>query len=167
MYIRRLSTILTAVATITLFSAFSFKAANFSGTWKLNEGKSELGQFGTRGAAIKIVIKQTAETFKFVRTTTNGFDGNAMDITENIIIGKESENIGFANGMKISTLTWEAGEQSFKVNFLLKLDFQGQAMELKGNEKWEISTDGNTLTINSTISTPQGDFSTKSVYDKG
>lgn len=166
MYIRRISTILTAVATISIFSAFSFKAANFSGTWKLNEGKSELGQFGTRGAATKIVIEQTAETFKFVRTT-NGFDGNAMDITENIIIGKESENIGLANGKKISTLTWEAGEQSFKVDFLLKLDFQGQSMELKGAEKWEISTDGNTLTINSTISTPQGDFSTKSVYDKG
>lgn len=166
MYMRRIPILLAAITTISFFSAFSFKAANFSGTWKLNEGKSELGQFGTRGAATKIVIEQTAETFKFVRTT-NGFDGNAMDVTENLIIGKESENPGFANSKKISTLSWEAGEQSFKINFLLKLDFQGQAMELNGNEKWEISTDGNTLTISSTISTPQGDFSTKSVYDKG
>lgn len=166
MHIRRISTLLTAVATISIFSAFSFKAANFSGTWKLNEGKSELGQFGTRGAATKIVIEQTAEAFKLVRTT-NGFDGNAMDVTENHVIGKESENEGFANSKKISTLNWETGEQSFKIIFLLKLDFQGQSMELKGNEKWEISTDGNTITINSTIATPQGDFSTKAVYDKG
>lgn len=51
------SLLLAAAAVLVLTSATALNAPpNFSGEWKLNESKSELGQFG-RGAAKKIKVE--------------------------------------------------------------------------------------------------------------
>lgn len=96
----------------------------------------------------------------------SGFDGSNYEITETHLVGKESQNTGLMNSKKISTLNWD-GEQRFKIDVKLMLEFQGQSLELTGNEKWEISNDGKTLTQYSSINTPQGEMSTKAVYKKG
>ena len=69
------------------------------------------------------------------------------------------------NSKKVSTLNWD-GDQRLKVDIKLTLEIQGQSFEMTGNEKWEISADGKTLTLSTHISTPQGDFDTKAVYKK-
>lgn len=162
---RKLFLFATAIMSLSLLFSFSYKAANFSGTWNLDESASELGQFGARAASSKIVIEQSAEAFKMVRSNT-GFDGSAADVTENYTVGKDTENTGLMNSKKTGKLSWE-GEQGFKVEFTLSMEFQGQSFEMKGNEKWEISTDGKTMTLKTNLSTPQGDFETKAVYKKG
>lgn len=161
---RKLFLFATAFMSLTLLFSFSYKAANFSGTWTLDESASELGQFGARGAYSKIVIDQSAEAFKMTLSGTS-FDGSAYETTETHAVGKESQNTGIMNSKKVSTLNWD-GDQRFKVDIKLVLEFQGQSMELTGNEKWEISADGKILTLSSTITTPQGEISTKAVYKK-
>lgn len=155
----------TAFLSLSLLFSFSYKAANFSGTWNLDESASELGQFGVRAASLKIVIEQSEEAFKMIRSNT-GFDGSTADVIENYTIGKDTENTGLMNSKKIGKLSWD-GEQIFKVDFTLSMEFQGQSFEMKGNEKWEISADGKTLTLKTSLSTPQGDLETKAVYKKG
>ena len=155
----------TAFLSLSLLFAFSYKAANFSGTWNLDESASELGQFGARGAYSKVVIEQSDEAIKMT-VSGSGFDGSNYEITETHLVGKESQNTGIMNSKKISTLNWD-GEQSFKIDVKLMLEFQGQSLELTGNEKWEISNDGKTLTQYSSVNTPQGEMSTKAVYKKG
>lgn len=162
---RKLFLLAGAFLSLSVLFSFSYKAANFSGTWNLDESASELGQFGARAAASKIVIEQSADAFKMVRSV-NGFDGSSADVTENYTVGKQAENAGMMNSKKVGTLSWD-GEQSFKIDFDLKMEFQGNSFEMKGNEKWEISTDGKTLTLSNHLSTPQGDFDTKAVYKKG
>jgi hypothetical protein len=162
---RKLFLFTSAFMSLTILFSFSYKAANFSGTWNLDESASELGQFGARAAASKIVVEQSAEGFKLIRSNT-GFDGSTADVTENYTVGKATENTGMMNSKKTGTLAWD-GEQSFKIDFDLRMEFQGNSFELKGSEKWEISADGKTLTLNTHLTTPQGDLDTKAVYKKG
>lgn len=162
---RKLFLLATAFMSLTALFSFSYKAANFSGTWNLDESASELGQFGARGAYSKIVIDQSEAAIKMTLSGA-GFDGSNYEITETHAVGKESQNTGIMNSKKTSTLNWD-GDQRFKVDIKLTLEFQGQSIDLTGIEKWEISADGKTLTLLSTINTPQGEMSTKAVYKKG
>jgi len=148
---------------------FSFRTApaNFSGTWKLNEGKSELGQFGARGAASKIVVDQKADGTVAVTTTTTNFQGEEVTATDNLTAGKEVEGPGgFPGSKKKSTLKWAADEQSLTIANVVSGEFNGQSFEVKVDQAWSISADGKTLTVATSISSPQGDFSNKAVYDK-
>jgi hypothetical protein len=150
----------------TAFFAFKPAPANFSGSWALNEGKSELGQFGTRGAASKLVIDQKAETIGIDRTASN-FQGETVTSTENLgFDGKEVENTFLGAAKKKSSMKWATDQQSFTVNYNIVFGQGDRTFELKGTETWTISADGKTLTIANAGSTAQGEFSTKMVYDK-
>ncbi|MEO7531035.1 MAG: hypothetical protein ABIS69_06480 [Sediminibacterium sp.] len=140
--------------------------ANFSGTWTLNEGKSELGQFGARGSASKIVVDQKADGVSVSRTST-GFDGNATTTSEILANdGKESETTVFGTAKKKSSLKWAADGNNLTITFTIVIDRGGQTTELKGTETWSLGSDGKTLALQNALSTPQGDISTKAVYDK-
>jgi hypothetical protein len=139
---------------------------NFSGTWTLNEGKSELGQFGGRGIASKIVIDQKTDDVSVSRTST-GFQGETLNSTETLTAdGKTSESTVFATAKKKSVMKWASDGQSFSVTFSIAMDFGGQATEFNGKENWSLGADGKTLILQNNITTPQGEISTKAVYDK-
>ena len=135
--------------------------ANFSGTWALNEGKSDLGQFGARLAATKIVIDQKADGVTTTKTV-NGQNGEAT-ITETLTNdGKEVETALSANAKKRSTLKWGADGNTFAVSYTLSF---GQG-EFKGSEDWSMSADGKTMTIKTTVNFNGNDVVTSAVYDK-
>jgi hypothetical protein len=157
---------------LLVISAFLFSftkpvyQANFSGSWTLNEGKSDLGQFGARGVSSKIVVDQKADGVTTTRSSTN-FQGEAVTTTETLTNdGKESESTVFGAAKKKSTLKWAADGQTLTISYSIALDRGGQTMELKGSETWSLGADGKTLTMQTALSTPQGDISTKAVYDK-
>jgi hypothetical protein len=161
------------IASLVLLSAvlFSFRPAahfvpDFSGTWKLNESKSELGQFGGRGVPSKIVIDQKTDQISLTKTATS-FQGEEATATEALSFdGKESESLLFGTAKKKSTLKWSADGQSMLVSSNIAFEMQGQTIAISGTETWSLGTDGKTLTVSSTITTPQGEISTKAVYDK-
>src|SRR5882762_9831349 len=90
---------------------FSFTSmpdrANFSGEWKLNEGKSELGDFGGRFAARSIKVDQKQDAITIARTTP-GFNGGdpVTTILTLTFDGKEVESTGFGNSKRKSTAKW-------------------------------------------------------------
>ncbi|MBV9986769.1 MAG: hypothetical protein JO301_03770 [Chitinophagaceae bacterium] len=158
---------LVAVLLMSLaFLGFRTAPADFSGTWALNEGKSELGQFGSRGAPSKIVVAQKADAILITRTVMS-FQGEASNYDENLTFdGKEVENTLFGAAKRKSTVKWAADQQSLTVNYSMVFGQGDRTFELKGTETWTVSADGKTLTVANTASTPQGEFSTKMVYDK-
>jgi hypothetical protein len=156
--------LLTLLVLSTLLFSFSKPVyqANFSGTWALNEGKSELGEFGTRVASTKIVIDQKTDGVTVTKSGTN-FQGEPVSTTETLANdGKESESPGFGGSIRKSTLKWAADKESLTISY----SFTFQSNEFKGTEIWTISADGKTFTLQNSITTPQGDFVTKAVYDK-
>jgi hypothetical protein len=161
---KRLSTLL--IAPVFLF-AFTSKIdrTNFSGEWKLNESKSELGQFG-RFAPHTIKADQKDDAITISKMSTS-FNGDDVTISETLSYdGKESETTIFGNSKKKSTLKWSDDGKTFTVNYTLLLDFNGQTNEVKGTETWALSDDGKTLTLQNNSSSSQGDLSTKAVYEK-
>jgi hypothetical protein len=166
MFTRTIKSSVMLAAIVAVSFAFRVAPANYSGTWKLNEGKSELGEFGARAVPSKIVVDQKTDGINFTATSMN-FQGEEVTITDNLVEGKEVEGKGgIPNSKTKSTLKWAADGQGFTVNKVISAEFGGQSFEMKGTEVWTIAADGKTVTVARNYSTPQGDFATKAVYDK-
>lgn len=157
--------IFSAVVLVAALSSFTTAyQPDFSGTWKLNEGKSDLGPFGGRGIPPKIVAEQKADAITLTKTTS--MQGQETTMAEILLFsGKESE-FSNENMKKKSVLKWSADGSAMVVTYDLSVSFNGQSFDLKGTENWTLSADGKTLTVNTTLSTAQGDIATKAVYDK-
>ncbi len=162
MLTRKTNTFLALIAIVAISFSFRVAPANFSGTWKLNEGKSELPQFGV---VSKLVIDQKTEGISVARTS-RGFDGNEVVTTDNLVEGKETETTVFGSAKKKSTLKWDADGQGFSVAIVIAGDFNGNAFEVKGSDTWTISADGKVVTLVGKYSGPQGETTSKMVYDK-
>jgi len=162
-----LQKVLSLVLISTFLFAFTLKnyKTNFSGSWKLNESKSELGQFA-QFAVRTIKADQKEESITVTRTSPS-FNGDEMTISETLSYdGKETETTVLENSKRKSTAKWSDDGKTLNVNYVLLLEFNGQSMEIKGTEAWTLSDDGKNLTVQINSSSPQGEFSSKAVYDK-
>jgi hypothetical protein len=161
---KKVLTLLIAPAFLFAFTTKMYRS-NFSGDWKLNESKSDLGamaQFATR--AIKADQKDNAIT---ISRTAPGFDGGDATTSETLgFDGKEIESTVFGNSKRKASAKWSDDGNTLTVNYVLNLDFNGQTFDVKGNEVWTLSSDGKTLTVQTNASSPQGDLTAKAVYDK-
>ena len=139
--------------------------ANFSGEWKLNEGKSDLGQFANF-AIRTIKANQTNDSIQIARTAPS-FNGGDATTNETLTFdGKQSESSLFGNSKKKASAAWSDDGQALTITYTLSLDFNGQTTEVSGKEKWTLSDGGKTLTLENNSSSSFGDLSTKSVYEK-
>lgn len=152
---------------VAFLSAFMLKPAptDFSGKWKLNEGKSELGQFANFATKV-IEVQQNAEAISISKTAPS-FDGNDVTTKEQLTFdGKEVESTFIANSKKKSVAKWSEDGKTLKITYSFKLELNGESNEIKGVEVWTLSDDGKTLTVKNNSSTPMGDMETKSIYEK-
>ena len=163
------TTLVIAVAVFCICtSATIINSVNFSGEWKLNESKSELGQFGGRGAAKTIkVVSSDANGISTERISTNQ-NGEEVTRKESLTFdGKESESAGgFGNSTRKATAKWSDDGQSMIINAVMTFDRDGEKMEIKQKETWKLGDNGQTLTIEANSSSSFGDNNTKLVYEK-
>jgi hypothetical protein len=147
--------------------AFTFKAdrTNFSGEWKLNEGKSELGEFAR--FATKVIKAEQKQDAMTISKTAPTFNGDDATVTETLTFdGKEIETTVFGTAKRKSTAKWSEDGKTFTINYTLVFEFNGQTSEVKGSEVWTLSEDGKALNLQINASSPQGELSSKAVYDK-
>lgn len=130
---------------------------NFSGDWKVNLDKSD---FGPMPPPTSITLKvDHADPDLKVNTTQSGAQGDMTVDAKYTTDGKESTNTIGPMEAK-STAAWEGDD----LNINTKLDANGTEVTIKG--KWSLSADGKTLTQTAHITSPQGEFDIKYVYDK-
>jgi hypothetical protein len=155
-----------AVLMICTAATVNAQNANLSGEWNLNEGKSELGQFGGRMAPKKLKIEGQADAISFERFSTNQ-NGEAVTTKDKLSFdGKETESTVWGNSKKKSTAKWAADGKSLNVNSTIMLDRNGEMTEIKVAEVWKLSDDGQSLTLESTSNSSFGTNTMKLVYDK-
>ena len=165
--IKKMSITLTA-AFVLICSAATVNAqnANFAGDWTLNEGKSELGQFGGRMAPKKLKIEGQADAISFERHSTNQ-NGDAVTTKEKLSFdGKETESTVWNNSKKKSSAKWSADGQTLNVNSTILLDRNGEVTEIKVTEVWKLIDNGQALALESTSNSSFGTNTMKLVYDK-
>ena len=128
-------------------SAFAGDKANFSGTWSLDESKSEMGEF--RFADVTKVITQEENKLVMERTY-NGMDGQDMKISETYTLdGKECKNQGMMNSERVSTVKWSDDSKKLIIKSTISFDMGGQAGSMEITEEISLSDDGKTLTVTS------------------
>jgi hypothetical protein len=154
-YSKNLFALLIAPAFLFAFT-FKMDRTNFSGEWKLNESKSELGQFA-RFAPRTIKTDQKADAISISRTAPS-FNGDDATTNETLSYdGKETETTVFGNSKRKSTAKWSDDGKTFTINYTLLLDFNGQTNEIKGTETWTLSDDGKALTVQTKSTSSQGE----------
>ena len=159
--------IVLAVST-ALFS-FTTKPdkANFSGTWALNEGKSDFGQRGARFATKTIKVDQKDDAITISRTTPSFQGGDDVTTTETLPFdGKEISGTGFGNSTRKSSLKWSDDGQTFTISSTITMDRNGQTMTFSSTETWALGDGGKSLMLTSVRTTQQGEQTTKAAYDK-
>lgn len=145
-------------------TAFSMANLDFSGQWKLNESKSNLGQFNR--AAKTMNIKGDVTSIAINRISTNRA-GEEVKTDEKLTFDdNETESTVFGNSKKKSKAKWSDDGKKLTVKSTIEFERNGQKTEIKITETWSLSDDGKTLTIDSTTESPQGTNTTKLVYDK-
>jgi hypothetical protein len=160
--------LLAAAAVVVLSSATILSAPpDLSGEWKLNESKSELGQFG-RGAAKKIKVESMdAQGISYERTTTNQNGEDVVRKEKLTFDGKEVESTatgGFGNSKTKATAS--ISDDALTTNATTSFERDGQVIEIKRKETWKLSDGGKVLTIEVSSSSSFGDNTMKLVYDK-
>jgi hypothetical protein len=146
--------------------------ANFAGKWALNAEKSQMGQppqgggggGGPRMGGGDFTATQDANLLTVERTRT-GQDGQAVNTTAKYTLdGKVSVNTT-GRGESKSTATWSADGKSLTIVTTRSFERDGQTTEMKTTEVWSL-TNPTTLSIVSTMTTPNGERKTTMVYDK-
>jgi hypothetical protein len=159
---------LLAVATfaIVVLSSFRFTPdkPNFSGQWKLDAAKSQLGEFSGRAAtAIKIEQKDGEVA---VSRTTPGFNGGEPVTTSMTLpfSGATVESEGWGGSKRKSTAQWSTDGQTLTIVTNTHFERDGQSFDMKSTENWTMK-DG-MLSVATSATTPQGEMSMKAVYTK-
>jgi hypothetical protein len=150
-----------------LLSLTSKKNVDFSGEWKLNQNKSEMGQYAPI-VPLKIKAEQKTDALAITKTTT-GFDGSGeLTASETLgFDGKQVESkIAPGNSKRTASAKWSADGQTLTITYTLMLDFNGETTEVKGTETWALSNEGKTLTITNTSTSSFGENTYKGVYEK-
>jgi hypothetical protein len=147
-------TVVAALA-MTILAAPSQAAANYSGEWKLNLSKSDYGPIAQFAPEFMVRSIKHDDPALLISTHSKGAQGETTTDLKYTTDGKPAENKG-SKGMA----KWDGD----KLVVDSVRDMQGT--ELKSHDVWSLSADGKTLTVNSHLTAPQGEFDILFVFDK-
>ncbi len=144
------------ITVLVLASGLAAKP-NFTGDWKLNPAKSDFGQFPAP-SKLTMSIGHDDPNLK-VSTSMAGDYGEFTWEAAYTTDGKECINKMRDNESK-STVTWDG--DILLIN--TKTSFGGNDMTI--SDKWTLSADGKTLTIDRKFASSQGEMVQKIAMDK-
>ena len=134
---------------------------DFSGKWTLDLSKSDFGQMPPPESMVavmdhkepnlKITSTQKSAQGEITNTRTMTTDGKENTNTLRTMMGEQP---------LVSTTKWNGKA----LVTAYKLAFQDMALEV--TETWELSADGQSLTIARDFRSQQGDFSQKSIFTR-
>jgi hypothetical protein len=142
-----------------LFSVIVSAQVDFSGSWKLNNSKSKLGeQFNI--APKEIIIAQKGNDMSVERH--GEWQGQEYTTNDKFTLdGKESVNAGMMDTQKKSTSVWAADKKSLKITSKIPMQDGG---EISITEVYKM--DGGNMVIEMNSTSSWGDMSENQVYDK-
>lgn len=145
--------------------AVNAQRATLGGDWKLDESKSELGQFGGRTSrTLKVEQKEDAITITRVTPGFNGGDPVTSTLTLTFD-GKVVESEGFGGSKRKSTAKWSDDGKTLVISSVTNFERDGQSFEFKATETWSVAADGS-LSVVTNSTSPRGDMTVKAIYTK-
>jgi len=140
-----------------LVAGLAMAKPNFSGTWKLNAGKSDFGQFPGPSAMTQTVTHEDPSLKSATKMSTDNGD-REMTSTYSTD-GQETKNAFGPNEMK-SVAKW--------VGEVLEIETKGSFgdAEVTISDAWALSADGKVLTVKRKFKSSMGEMEQKMVLEK-
>lgn len=146
---------------VMVAAAMAADKPDFTGTWKLDASKSDFGQMPAPEKMERVIDhKDPAIKIKTTQSTPNG--ERTMD-TEYTLDGKEQKQ-ETPRGTVMYTPKWEGNV--VVIDSKRTMNVQGQQVEITGVERWSLSEDGKTMTVDSKMVAPMGEMTMKAVFAK-
>ena len=167
----KISVLLLTAGFFTLTSMVPYHA-NFSGEWKLNESKSELGQFPLcifggdrmRSKTMKITAQADFLTIDAARSYP---DGAVVTSQAKVTFdGKESEATYVGTPRKKSSARWSDDGQTMTINSVRSFDENAETADFKVTEVWKLINSGKSISIQVHSSSISRENTMNLVYDK-
>src|ERR1700683_2984928 len=130
---------------------------NFSGNWKLNTAKSDFGAMPAPDSRTDIITHEDPDLKDSY--TQSGQMGELTAVMKYSTDGKETTNSVRGNQSK-TTAKWDGDELAIAG----KTQFNGADVTL--SDRWSLSADGKTLTIQRHVNSPLGETNQKIVLEK-
>jgi hypothetical protein len=143
---------LTTIALGTMMTAPMMAAADFTGTWTLNVAQSQYGQFPAPQSMTRVIL-MSGSTLTMI-TNQKGASGEVSTTLKYTLDGKPNEN-----GESKGVAHWE-GE-----NLVIESSREAQGIVLTQRDVWILSADKKTLTVQSHVKLPNGEFDVKQVFN--
>ena len=146
--------------TLVLISSSGFsQVMDFSGTWKINKEKSELGQEFSM-APNELILEQGENSLLAERHST--FNGEDFTFTEKMTLdGKECENPAWRDSIKKSTAVWSGDNKVLTIKSKIPIQ-DGEEMTIIQKYKME----GENLSIETSASSSYGDMTEHFIFEK-
>lgn len=142
-------------------AAMAADKPDFTGTWKLDASKSDFGQMPAPEKMERVIDhKDPSIKIKTTQSTPNG--ERTMD-TEYTLDGKEQKQ-ETPRGTVMYTPKWEGSV--VVIDSKRTMNVQGQTVEITGVERWSLSADGKSMTVDSKMVAPMGELTMKAVFAK-
>jgi hypothetical protein len=134
------------------------KHPNYSGRWKMNKEKSDFGKFKAPDMIIR-VVDEHEPTMNIHTIQTAGGKTTSSDVSY-YVDGRESNNV-LSGRDATSKSFWDGSTLAIRTETKNSKDEPTQMVD-----RWDLSPDGQTLTITSHVETPNGEADLKLVCDK-
>lgn len=116
--------------------------------------------------ATKMTATQDEQKLSIDRTY-KGRDGEDVTSKEVFTLdGTSCENTFFQSMKRKSVATWSADGKVLTISSTTLFERDGESMEMKSSETFQLSADGNELHMEVTFNSPNGDMKSTLVYNK-
>jgi len=141
---------------------------DFSGTWRIDKSKSDFGEFSDRPlskADATLVVEHKDPELKVRRTLSLNGQEEVKEFTYYTDERGETNQATIGVGEVKSKTKWDGDKVVSEAHITRR--GQGGPYELNVVQKWQVSSDGKTLTNTTTISNQMGAQQVKLVYRRG
>lgn len=132
-------------------------APDFSGNWKLNAAKSDFGKFPAPQSSVRRVTQDSAKVL--IVTTQVSAKGEATTRFTYTLDGKAATN-------QTPTGELKGSAQWIGDKLMIESSREVQKTTLTQKDIWTLSPDRKTLTVDSHVGLPNGEFDIKQVFER-
>ena len=150
----RLSVLLVLVGAVAALGA---EKPNFSGTWKLNAGRSDFGKMPVPQKLERVITH--SEPKLTVQSVTSSPQGELRSAST--YMTNDTESVNTVRGTQVKSVVSWVGP-----TLVVRSTRQVQGVEILAVEHWSLSVDGKVLTVINKISSPAGVVEATTVMDR-
>ncbi len=129
--------------------------ADFTGTWILDEEKSNFNNIGAGSQPVKIEVVQQNQEIRLKKTNIVEFADDI--VTEEVLPFNGTEvKSEFRNFPRIATAKWIAGTDTLAISSRVTFNNNGKTTDMITDESWSLQPDNNELVIHVNSKSPWG-----------